>query len=169
MRAALVQMNGRDGQAQDAIAKRLGYSQSAVTQWINGVTCPKEDKIARMIEAFDIRPRFFTDESLGDAPDYRDFVGRTVDRDDARGTPNAEAYIAGQAAIGRPVSDEHAMRLRSIRLSSGDMAIGAFEIAHRGWLAEDAGKVVERRGEPIAAKIDEARGQRRLPPAKPRR
>lgn len=167
MREALRQLTIRDGETQQAIAERLGYSQSAITQWVNGKVCPKQDKIERFRDMFGVSDRYFTDPSLGDAPDYRDFVGTRVERDDEKGTPNAEAYIASLEAIGRPPSAEHAKRLRSIRLSTGDMPIGAFEAAHRGWIAEEAGKVVAR-GAPIETKIDEARGQRKLEPVKKR-
>ncbi len=151
------------------LAERLGQAPSTLNKVTTDARPVTKGMVTAAIMKFPIDAAFFYDEGLGDAPDYHDFVGRTVDRDDAKGTPNAEAYIAGQAAIGRPVSDEHAKRLRSIRASTGDLPLATFAATHSAWLAEDAGKVVERRGEPIPTKIDEARGQRRLPPAKPRR
>lgn len=153
---------------QTRLSQLTGRHQTHLGRMAKGERGPGLDDVTAIVRELGVNERFFYDERLGDAPDYRDFVGTRTERDDETGTPNAEAYIAGQAATGRPVSDEHAKRLRSIRLSTGDMPIGAFEAAHRGWLAEDVGKVVAR-GEPLKTKVDEARGQRRLPPSKPRR
>lgn len=144
------------------LAGRLGVDASTVNKMTTGARAVSKDVVTAAITRFPIDPSFFYDEALGDAPDYHDFVGTRVERDDDRGTPNAEAYLAGLDAIGKPASPEHAKRLRGIRLSTGDMPVSAFEAAHRGWLAEEAGKFVERRGEPLPAKVDEARGQRKL-------
>lgn len=123
---------------------------------------PGPDQIDKVVAKLGLSFDFFTDPDIGDAPDYRDFVKVTrVDRDDSKGTQNAEAYIASQLAIGKPVSDEHARRLRSINMSDGDMPLGAFELTHKSWLAEEAGRALPSRPGP-GGKVDEARGQKRL-------
>jgi hypothetical protein len=152
---------------QTRLAQLTGRHQTHLGRMAKGERGPGLDDVTAIVSELGVNERFFYDASLGDAPDYRDFVGTRVERDDERGTPSAEAYIASLEAIGKPPSAEHAKRLRGIRLSTGDMPIGAFEAAHRGWIAEDAGKVVAR-GAPIETKIDEARGQRRLEPVKKR-
>ena len=157
----------RDLRSETQIAAAMGIDQSYWAKIRNGEKLPDTEQIDRASSKLGLPFSYFSDPTLGDEPDVQAYIGRTrVEREDDRGTPNAEAYIAGQLAIGRPVSEEHARRLRSIRLSSGDMPVASFESAHRSWIAEEAGKVVERRGEPVAAKIDEARGQKRLEPAK---
>jgi hypothetical protein len=159
--------NGEAWGWKSRLADRLGQDASTINKITTDARPVTKGMVNAAITKFPIDPRFFYDPSLGDAPDYRDFVGTRVERDNERGTPNAEAYIASLGAIGKPPSAEHAKRLRSIRLSTGDMPIGAFEAAHRGWIAEEAGKVVAR-GAPIETKIDEARGQRKLEPVKKR-
>ena len=108
------------------LAGRLGVDASTVNKMTTGARAVSKDVVTAAITRFPIDPSFFYDEALGDAPDYHDFVGTRVERDDDRGTPNAEAYLAGLDAIGKPASPEHAKRLQGIRLSTGDMPVSAF-------------------------------------------
>lgn len=170
LRLFLAQYEAEHGYGwQTRLAGLTGRHQTHLGRLSRGERGPGLEDVSVIIDDLGVSERFFYDRDLGDAPDYRDFVKASrVDRDDAKGTQNAEAYIASQLAIGKPVSEEHARRLRSINMSGGDMPIGSFELAHRSWLAEEAGRALPPRPGPVG-KIDEARGQRKIEPTKKRR
>jgi hypothetical protein len=118
-------------------------------------------------KALGIRPEFFEDASLGPSPHYRDFLESSHDRGDAKGYAEVEAYIADMDRAGTPIAPEHAEDLRSWRRSRGNPEREEIVGYHRGMVAADARKALER---PIVeTKIDEARGQRKITPLRKKR
>jgi transcriptional regulator with XRE-family HTH domain len=97
MVVALRQMLQEADVSQYTIADRMKVSQSAVAQWRKGYPIPKQDKVDRFASTFGIRDEYFGDPALGDAPDYRAFLGRKgarIERID--GHPVLEDFIAEQ-------------------------------------------------------------------------
>lgn len=128
---------------------------------------PDTDQIDKVVKKVGLRFEFFTDPTLGDAPDYRGFVGRRIDRDDTKGVPTVEGWLAMEAAAGRAVEPELVAHLRSFHARTGDIELEDVLALVRSWRARQADRrVIERPA--LETKIDEAKGQRRLEPAKKR-
>ena len=121
MLVALRQMNRDEGISQIDLAAKVGVSQGRISDYLRGDP-PKQDKVERFAASFRIRPEFFADPELGDAPNYRDFVGRgpsVVDRDDTKGAPAVEAFIEARAELGMPLPEEAIRSLRSTFYKTG--------------------------------------------------
>ncbi|MBK8173154.1 MAG: helix-turn-helix transcriptional regulator [Sandaracinaceae bacterium] len=58
------------------LARRIKKTPSAVSQYAAGTLKAETDTIQVAIEAFGIDPTFFSDPSLGESPNYRDFIGK---------------------------------------------------------------------------------------------
>jgi transcriptional regulator with XRE-family HTH domain len=58
------------------VAKRLGVTQPFITFIASGEREAGIDSIALARDRLGLRPEFFSDASLGDSPNYKDFVGR---------------------------------------------------------------------------------------------
>ncbi len=125
------------------------------------------DRIKTICKKLRLRDAFFYDPAIGDTPDFHEFIGReTVEYDEDLGSPAVEAYIAGQAARGAPVSTEHQRELRALRSTLGpdhyteEMVKGI----HQGMKARDNLKALE--PPPDETPIETERGQRALRPIK---
>jgi transcriptional regulator with XRE-family HTH domain len=122
-----------DLQSDRQVAMAVGLDPSYAQRLREGVTQPGLDQISKVCAKVGLPAAFFTDPTLGDAPDYRDFVGRRetrVEREDER-HPVVEAFITEQrldqteaddlrrqvrAWGGRFVRDELLLLLPAIRM-----------------------------------------------------
>jgi transcriptional regulator with XRE-family HTH domain len=114
------------------VAIAVGLDPSYAQRIRENVTQPGLEQLDKVCRKLSLAPTFFTDPSIGDAPDYRAFLGREarVERDDERHEV-VEAFIVEQrleaelaedlrrqvrAAGGRFVRDELLMLLPAIRM-----------------------------------------------------
>lgn len=137
------------------LARKLEKHWHQVHRWIDKGTVPEADTLAKIAEA------------TGVSLDWLMRGESRVERDDELGYSEVEAYCADMEKAGTPVAPEHAAELREWKRKHGnpqrELVIGY----HRGLVAADAKKALER--PIIEAKIDEARGQRMLPPSPPKK
>lgn len=134
--------------------------------YLVGERFAKIDKIERAIERLGLDRAFFDDPTLGDEPDYHEFLKTRIERSAAY--PEIDAYVADMNDAGTPVAPEHLEKLRAWRRALGPAEREEIIGYHRGMIAADARKALER---PLdeRAQIDTARGQRALPPKTRRR
>lgn len=169
--AALLRQMLAEGMTQREVAAKLGVTQAAISFYVQGDRNAKPDKIEAAMRKLHLRAEFFNDPSIGDSPDYREFLGggERTERDADRGYPVVERYLEQLEQAGTPALPAHARRLRGVRLSGGpdDMDEEMVRGLHRGMIAADARKALDA---PLAdeARVDVARGQRRLPSTKRR-
>ncbi len=125
------------------------------------------DVMARAQKALGLQSRWFHDRSLGESPNYHDFLGSEPELE-SEAHPAVDAYIARELAEGRPVSEAHQRELRSVRMAQGPdaLTIEVVEGIHRGLRARDAMR--ELRRPDLSKELDDAAGERKLPPAKKR-
>lgn len=93
------------------LAERLGQDASTINKITTDARPVTKGMINTAITKFPISPSFFYDEGLGDAPDYHDYIGRRVERDEDAVHPVVEQVIAARRA-----SPEAAARLRAAPL-----------------------------------------------------
>ncbi len=130
------------------------------------------DKVATICRVLNLREEFFTDESLGESPDYRDFIGATetvVEYDEDKGNPVIESYIDAKEDVGEQIPERHKKQLRRLAFAYGPRDLTALRVAaiHRALIAEDAQKAFE--APLIETRIETERGQQRITPIKKRR
>ena len=149
------------GIAQVDLADRIDVRPPTMWRYENGDTLPGPVAIQRLSEELQVSASWIlhgTDDTH-------------IERDDALGYPIVEQYIADMERAGTPVDARHAQKLRMQRLSTGPSGVDMVTV--RAWhLAaqhEDHLRAVAPRPEDSRAQIDEARGQRKLPPVKRRR
>jgi hypothetical protein len=164
--AEYVAKRGKDHGSVSAAGRRIGLSQPYASQLLAGLKAPGLDIIQRAIDAGYHRDYFF-DESLVD-PNPANYLHQRVEREEDEGHPAIEAYIANQLAAGTPVSKRHQKELRGLRYALGPDALTEEVVrgTHRGLIARDANRAID--APIVSTKIDEERGQRKLPPAKKR-
>lgn len=149
-----------DEMSQRAVSTRLGLSgQGAVSMYLKGERYAKLDKIERAVERLGLDRSFFDDPSLGDEPDYHRFLRSNLER--AAAYPEIDAYLAEMDRAGTPVAPEHVSKLRAWRRALGPVEREEIVGYHRGMIAADARKALER---PLdeRARLDVDRGQRPL-------
>lgn len=130
------------GLSQQAIADKLGISQTLVAQVLLENKQGGEESIAKAKKALDLHEDWFSAEEIGTFT-WKDFVGATplretrVDLDSDVGTRGVEAYLAELDADGTPATREHAKELRGARFYGGDAAREVIEAMHRGLIRRD--------------------------------
>ena len=72
-------------------AREIGKTPAAVSQYWGGETRPEPDTLDATAKALNIPVEFFTDPSLGESPNYRDFVGKRFASASIRATTSASA------------------------------------------------------------------------------
>lgn len=154
--------------ARSAAGRRVGISQSHVTQLLEGSKRPADRIMDRAEQKLRLRPEFFHDPAVR-APRYVDYVrggAQRVERDEELGHPAIENYIAAMEARGSPVLDDHQIELRSLRAALGPDSITEEVVRgfHRGLVARDANRAIE--APLVETEIDEERGQTVLQPLK---
>lgn len=151
---------------QTRLAQLTGRHQTHLGRMAKGERGPGLDDVTAIVRELGVNERFFYDEDLGDSPDYHDFVGTRVERDDTKGAPAVESFIEHRAELGMPLPEEAIRSLRSTFYKTAEIDTTLVEHAYSSWVARQKGKAIERPS--VGGQIDEARGQRRLPPSKPR-
>lgn len=137
----------------EELATAAGTTYRNLYSWLRG-TRPDVEAMAALAAALGTS----VDALLGS-----DATATSDERD--RGTPNVEAFIAGQQAVGTPLDDEVAAHLRGMLHRSGDVSFAAIEAELRAFLATRAGRGVAERPS-LTRPVETDRGQRPLPPAR---
>ncbi len=120
------------GLSQQAIADRTGgeVSQSAISSYISGTRRAKLDSAVAIGRAFGKSPDFFTSE--------------TLERDDERGAPAVERFIADREAAGRPLAAEAQLALRRTFYKTAEITDALVQHAYESWHARQSDKALER-------------------------
>lgn len=138
----------REGASQAALAKKIGVSQSSITQWLRGVNPPKQDKVEAFRAAFGIDLAFFVDESLGEAPDYRKHLASSRESRVESDVITPEELAQLTAKLGTPPTYEeirwvlatphHRMSVREMFIAIDSARTGMTPEQHAAMEAETA-------------------------------
>lgn len=106
--------------AQAAVAKKVGVSQTLVSQILRGVKNAGEPSIDTARRRLRIRAEFFTDESLGETPRYSDHIEieRVVEDDETKHALDDLMRTWPEAARWRPEIGEPPSELEQAWLQS---------------------------------------------------
>ena len=153
----LKQAREAKGVSQEAAAHAVGVASGTLSKYERGTLGMTVPNLAKLSKYYGVS----TDKLLGIASDSQE----RVVREDGKGTPSAEAFIAGQAAIGNALPEEATRYLRSLWHESGDVPAEAIIAMYRHWEATQKGKAVAD-APAVETAINVAAGQKPLSPAK---
>lgn len=117
--ALVVQLLAEPGATLESVGEKLGVTHATISLARSQKRGTGGKAILKAIRALEIDSNFFYDESLGESPDYRDFVGgrpeSRIERDDETLTA-VEEFLRSEPRV----TAEEAALLRDARLGSLD-------------------------------------------------